>query len=68
VKEIITIDIIRILEVLRRQVIIRISPDKLRLGGAAMFEERRRNHHRLRVGVIVIMPLLSRRFRVWVRS
>lgn len=51
-----------------REVISMISPGKFSDGGAAMFEDNRRNHHNLIEGAKVIIPLLRLMFRDWIRS
>lgn len=43
-----------------------ISLIKLILGGAAMFAQQNKNHHRDRIGMIVSIPLVSVILRVWV--
>lgn len=43
-----------------------ISLIKLILGGAAMFAQQNRNHHKDKIGIIVNIPLVSVILRVWV--
>ena len=47
---------------------IMISPIRLILGGAAMFMMQKKNHHKERVGINIIIPLERKRLRVWVFS
>lgn len=45
-----------------------ISPDRFSDGGAAMLEDKRRNHHNLIDGAKIIIPLFRLMFRDWIRS
>ena len=45
-----------------------ISPNKLILGGAAMFNTQKRNHQRERRGINISIPLEIKRLRVCVFS
>lgn len=46
----------------------RISLKRLIEGGAAMFTQANRNHHMVRVGSLVIRPLVRAVLRVWMVS
>ena len=45
-----------------------ISPKRLIEGGAAILITEKRNHHKVKIGSSINIPLLKKRLRVWLFS